>query len=89
MAKGNIRKTWLTIKNIINGPYPSARNPINEIKIDNNKVIDPVSIANEFNKFFVNIGPKLANQISQENGDIRLSKKFFLKKYGCYSHRPN
>ena len=70
MAKGNIRKTWLIIKNIINGPEPSEKNPIHEIKIDNNKVIDPVSIANEFNKFFVNIGSNLANQISHENGDI-------------------
>ena len=57
MAKGNIRKTWLAIKNIINGPDPYDKNPINEIKIDNKKVIDSVSIANEFNKFFVNIGP--------------------------------
>ena len=51
MAKGNIRKTWLTIKNIINGPDLSDKNSINKIKIDNNKIIDPVSIANEFNKF--------------------------------------
>ena len=87
MAKGNIRKTWLTIKNIINGPDPSDKNPINEIKIDNNKVIDPVCIANEFNKFFVNIGPNLANQISQENGNISdYLKSFFSKKYGCYSY---
>ena len=60
MAKGNITKTWLTIKNIINGPDLSDKNSINEIKIDNNKVIDPVSIANEFNNFFFNIGPNLA-----------------------------
>ena len=81
---------FLTIKNIINGPDLSDKNPINEIKIHNNKVIDPVSIANEFNKFFVNfvnIGPNLANQILQENGDISdYLKSSFKKEHGCYSH---
>ena len=39
MVNGNIRKTWLTIKSIINGPDLTDKNHINEIKIDNN-VID-------------------------------------------------
>ena len=71
-------------KHYISGPDPSDKNPINKIKIDNNKVIDPVSIANEFNKFFVNIGPNLANQIPQENGDISgYLKSSFQKSMGA------
>ena len=31
MAKGNIRKTWLTIKHIVNGPDLSDKNPINKL----------------------------------------------------------
>ena len=34
MAKGNIRKTWLTIKHIVNEPDLSDKNPIQEMKIN-------------------------------------------------------
>ena len=70
MAKGNIRKTWLTIKHIVNGPDLSDKNPIKEMKINNKIVTEPMTIANEFNKFFTNIGPNLANKISNVDGDI-------------------
>ena len=70
MAKGNIRKTWLTIKHIVNGPDLSDKNPIKEMKINNKIVTDPMTIANEFNKFFTNIEPNLANKISNVDGNI-------------------
>ena len=60
MAKGNIRKTWLTIKHIVNGADLSDKNLIKEMNINNKIVTDPMSIANEFNKFVTNIGPNLA-----------------------------
>ena len=66
MAKGTIRKTLLTIKHIVNGPDLPDKNPITEMKINNKIVTDPMTIANEFNKFFTNhanIGPNLANKI--------------------------
>ena len=64
MVKGNITKTWLTIKHIVNGPDFPIKNPIKKMKINNKIVTDPMTIANEFNKFFTNIGPNLANKIS-------------------------
>ena len=64
MAKGNISKTWLTIKHIVNGPDLPDKNPIKEMKINNEICTDPMTIANEFNKFFTNIGSNLANKIS-------------------------
>ena len=70
MVKGNIRKTWLTIKHIVNGPDLSDKNPIKEMKINIKIVKDYMTIANEFNKFFTNIGPNLANKISNVDGDI-------------------
>ena len=70
MAKGNIRKTWLTITHIVNGPDLSDKKPTKEMKINNKIVTDPMTIANEFNKFFTNIRPNLANKISNVDGDI-------------------
>ena len=70
MAKGNIRKRWLIIKHIANRPDLSDKNPIKEMKINNKIVTDHMTIANELNKFFTNIGPKLAKEISNVDGDI-------------------
>ena len=70
MAKGNIRKIWLTIKHIVNGPDLSDKNPIKEMKINNKIVTVPMTKANEFNKFFTNIEPNLENKISNVDGDI-------------------
>ena len=63
MAKRYMRKTWLTIKHIVNGPDLSDKNPIKEMKINNKIVTDPMNIANEFNKLFANIGSNLENKI--------------------------
>ena len=73
MAKGNIRKTWLTIKHIVNGPDLSDKNTIKEMKINNKIVTDPMTIANEFNKFFTNIGLNLANKISNLDGIYQIT----------------
>ena len=48
----------------------SDKNSIKEMKINNKIVTDPMTIANEFNNFFTNIGPDLANRISNADGDI-------------------
>ena len=40
------------------------------MKINNKIVTDPMTIANEFNKFCTNIGPNLANNISNVDGNI-------------------
>ena len=40
------------------------------MKINNKIVTDPITIDNEFNKFFANIGPNLENLISNVDGDI-------------------
>ena len=37
---------------------------------DNNVISDPCMIANEFNNFFVVVGPSLASSIPCNNGDV-------------------
>ena len=46
------------------------KKPIKEMKIINKIFTDPMTIANELNTFFANIGPNLANKISNVDGDI-------------------
>ena len=40
------------------------------MKINNKIVTDPMTIANEFNKFFSNIEPNLTDKISNVDEDI-------------------
>jgi hypothetical protein len=57
----NIKKTWQTIKTIIN---KNNNTPLSECFIYNHTIIsDKTQIANKFNEYFVNIGPSLADKI--------------------------
>ena len=63
--KEDIKKTWETInyvmiKSKIQSKFPSYFN------INGTKLTDKKDIATEFNKFFINIGPKLASEICNE-----------------------
>ena len=49
-----------------------------KIVIDKTEIFDETKIANEFNKFFINIGPKLAQKIPQP-----------LKPFQSYMNRVN
>ena len=63
--KSNLRKVWAIIKQVIN---KTKTPPISDKFIHNKTLIsDPVSIANCFNNYFVNIGPTLASKLPKEN----------------------
>ena len=66
--KNNMKKTWSIIKGIINKNRVQRCNK--KFKIDDNNVLtDPVAICNQFNNFFVNIGPTLAKKIPKHNNN--------------------
>ena len=75
--KGDIKKTWQTISDIIfksNG----KRKTLEKIIVDSRVIKDIEEICNKFNDFFANIGPKLANQIkpiSNKTYDTFLKKR--------------
>ena len=75
--KGDIKKTWQTISDIIcksNG----KRKTLDKIIVDSRVIKDKEEICNKFNDFFANIGPKLANQIkpiSNKTYDTFLKKR--------------
>ena len=64
----DLNKTCRSLINSIIGKNNKSSN-INEIIINNDTFSDPVVIAESFNDYFVNIGPKLASEASRECHD--------------------
>jgi hypothetical protein len=67
-SKNNIRQTWKTINGII-GRDKTAKQQSTFKTDDGNIVTEPDSIADYFNNFFVDIGPKLASNIKHTGKD--------------------
>ena len=59
-----MKKTWLTIKETF------QRNQKHDLPVeflmDNRSLTNPDEIANEFNAYFINIGPSLSDQIQSQ-----------------------
>ena len=64
--KDNIKETWKGIKQLITLKKTAYSTPTT-LKIGNTKITDTKSIANEFNKYFANVGSNLANAIPVVN----------------------
>ena len=63
--KDNIKKTWQIMKEVI-GKGKLVNNSLPKHLILNNRnIFDQKTIANSFNEYFVNVGPKLACEIPQ------------------------
>lgn len=60
--KDDVKKTWTTIKDIINKKHGNHEAPA-KLLVDNNYIENTEQIANEFNAYFTTIGPKLASEI--------------------------
>ena len=74
--KNDIRKTWDTLKLVINKTKPKTQFP-NHFLINNRIVTETASIADEFNKYFTEIGSNLASTINTSN---KPSFKSYLNK---------
>ena len=59
--KNNMRKSWRTLKNIINKKKDSGCS--SRFMVNNRIITDKKEICNGFNSFFVNIGPNLSKDI--------------------------
>lgn len=83
-AQGNCTKTWKILNQIISRTI--KKDHIQEIVQKNEIICDPKMIADNFNKFFVNIGPNLAAKIPQTTHHFteylttnKISNSLFLK----------
>jgi len=74
----NTRKTWDTIKSIINKKKVKVIN--HKFKYNNTYLTNSQTIATKFNEYFVNIGPNLACKIPKVN----VNPTSYLK--GTYDH---
>lgn len=59
--KHDSKMIWKTLNEILNTPrkHKALPNEFLDINNSNNNIKDPFEIANTFNNYFVNIGPKL------------------------------
>ena len=64
--KGDIRKTWDTLKDILNKKKRKSKFPAYFL-CKNKHVSGAQNIANKFNEYFTNIGPDLASSIDTSN----------------------
>ena len=64
-AKGNIKKNWEIINNILNRKKTNIQS--NSFLIDNSMTNDKIKIANGFNNFFAIVGKTLARKIPVSN----------------------
>jgi len=64
----DMRQTRKVINSVMNNDRRSS-SPLN-LTINNTVTNDPLIIVNEFNKYFVNIGPSLANKIPVTNNSV-------------------
>ena len=64
--KNDIRKTWDTLKDILN--KKKSKKDFPSYFLDNGTVVTgAINIANKFNEYFTNIGPQLARSIDGKN----------------------
>ena len=59
--KSAMRRTWSTINDILN-KNRQKKLTLNYIVVKDKKIMSPVEIANQFNKFFSNIGKNLSEK---------------------------
>ena len=64
-VKDNMSITWKVMNSMTNRTL--NWNMISQIKINKTKIVDPQIIAENFNNFFVNIGPELSKNIPKSN----------------------
>ena len=64
-VQGDTKKTWHIIKELIGKSGIDKSSFPHKIVIDKTEIVGEIKIANKFNKFSINIGPKLTHKISQ------------------------
>ena len=76
--KNDVKKTWNVIKDVIGSSKTTSHPLPKRIVVNNVEIFEKKLIAQQFNKYFVNVGPNLASCIPKTN------KKFESFLYGNY-----
>ena len=62
--RSNVRKTWNTINEIL-CKTKQKQHGLKSIISNGKKINDPIEIVNQFNDFFINVGPNLIKNVAQ------------------------
>ena len=65
-SKGNIKDTWTPLNAAMNKKQRSTEFP-SHFELNGTNIVNKQIIADEFNNFFVNVGPNVANNIPAVN----------------------
>ena len=68
--KGDARKTWSVMKEILGKCTTKSSTLQTKITVNKTDIFDAKQIADEFNKFFTNIGTDLANKIPNASNPV-------------------
>ena len=80
-----LKKTWDIIKEVIGSSRPSSHTLPRRIIVNDIEITEKNKIAEQFNKYFVNVGPKLASSIPRSN--IK-AESFFSGNYPTLNENP-
>ena len=69
-CKGDARKTWSVMKEILGKRTTKSSTLQTKITVNKTDIFDAKQIADEFNKFFTNIGTELANKIPNASNPV-------------------
>ena len=82
--KGNVRNTWRVINELTSRKVKTSS--IKEIKLNDKSIHDSPELSETFNSHFATIGPKLANNISQNSDSSYLN--YLSKTNNTFELRP-
>ena len=77
-ASNDIKSTWNTINELLRREKSKTRLTVSFSNNNNKEVCDPNLIANDFNDYFVNIGPNLAKEFNRDSDGFF---KFLTESY--------
>ena len=67
--KSNVRKMWELINHVL-GETSDKTSVISYIKVDNMEILNEKAIANEFGRYFSNVGKEYANNVKDSKQSI-------------------
>ena len=65
LQKDNPKDAWKTINNLLGRTCNNI--VVNELKLNDRKINSPEELAEEFNNYFINIGPSLAHEMAHSS----------------------
>ena len=77
--QNNIKKTWDIIKEVIGNIKSNSKNLPTRLNVNNVEITGEKLVATNFNRYFVNVGPKLAASINTPNKKF---ENFLSGNYG-------